>query len=81
MALQVRVLISEGKAAEAADLCSEVTETLLDEVLAGGDAYAAYVAGWELQRKYAVSEAALDLGVAAPAKKVRAATELVNELH
>ena len=68
--LQVRELLKEGSVDQAVTECTEVTETLLDDLLNNGAAYREYVDGWELQRKYAVSEAALDVDLSAPAKKV-----------
>jgi hypothetical protein len=66
--LQVRTLIGNGEAEEAVELCHQVTEVLIEELLTSPVAYSDYVCGWELQRKYAVSEVALDLDLAAPAK-------------
>lgn len=63
--MQVRKLIGAGEAEQAVELCSEVTETLIAELLSNKEAYADYVSGWELQRKHAVSEAPMDVSYTA----------------
>ena len=66
--MQVRQMLGEGQVDEAQALCAEVTDTLLSSLLADKHAYKEYVAGWDLQRKYAVSEA-VDMSVGAPKKE------------
>lgn len=58
---QVRELLKEGRIEEAGQECNAVTEEHVNKLLSDGDAYTEYVAGWELSRKYAVSQAAIDL--------------------
>lgn len=67
--LQVRQMLGEGQVAEAQALCAEVTDTLIASLLEDKGAYKEYVAQWELQRKYAVSEA-VDLSIGAAKKQV-----------
>ena len=68
-------MIASGEAEQAVGVCREVTETLLEHLLASPAAWREYVGDWELQRKHAVSEAALDLDSGAPERKVRACTQ------
>lgn len=58
---KVRELLKEGRIEEAAQECNAVTEDHVSKLLNSEKAYCEYVAGWELSRKYAVSQASIDL--------------------
>lgn len=66
--IQVRELLKEGRIEDAAEECNAVTESHIGKLLSDGDAYKEYIAGWELSRKYAVSQASIDLS--GPGKQV-----------
>lgn len=77
---KVRELLKEGRIEEAAHECNAVTEDHIGKLLSAGDAYTEYVAGWELSRKYAVSQASIDLsGPGKPAKNGKAAKKSAAE--
>jgi hypothetical protein len=63
-------MIANGKVEEACELCAELTEALVDELLHNPKAYKEYVDLWDLQRKHPVSEANTDLELGASSKKV-----------
>ncbi|NJR43211.1 MAG: hypothetical protein HC767_11715 [Akkermansiaceae bacterium] len=67
-ALQVRQLLTKGQLEEAQNECHTVTEGHITTLLGDPEAWKEYVAGWELTRKYAVSQAAID--VSGPSSKV-----------
>lgn len=77
---KVRELLKEGRIEEAAQECNAVTEDHIGKLLSAGDAYSEYVAGWELSRKYAVSQASIDLsGPGKPAKNGKSAKKSAAE--
>jgi hypothetical protein len=62
-------MLSKGQFEEAQAECQTVTEGHIATLLADPESWKEYVAGWELTRKYAVSQAAID--ISDPSSKVR----------
>ena len=68
MHVQVRSMLTKGELEQAQAECQAVTEDHIAKLLSDPEAWKEYVAGWELTRKYAVSQAAID--VSGPSSKV-----------
>ena len=69
--VQVRTMLTKGELDKAETECQTVTEGHIATLLSDPAAWKEYVAGWDLTRKYAVSQAAID--ISGPGNKVRPA--------
>lgn len=61
-------MLTKGQLEEAQAECNTVSEGHIATLLSDPEAWKEYVASWELTRKYAVSQAAID--VSGPSGKV-----------
>lgn len=65
---RVRGLLGEGKFEEAQAECDRENDEMISQLVADAKLWQEYVSLWEMQRKYAVSQADIELDTGAPVK-------------
>lgn len=71
-------MLTKGQLEEAQEECRTVTEGHIATLLTDTEVWKEYVAGWELTRKYAVSQAAID--VSGPSGKVCCPVPVISHM-